>query len=362
MAACISGIFPIEGGLKWMAQRELMLRDLDRSASIQAVFAAEDQVMARLFERAAAQKPKLPMVFDRALDAKDAEDVFAAMEHPPELQTGFEGLKNLGCQTCIEIGLPGSVSRRASWVKQDDGYLWVKGLDMSECDWKVLLEGLQALYYQGFPIQWMGVDQPYGQHVGTLPTYPFSQQRFWLSPLEEGLSQVLPDVLRMGDRPTHFSAYSTETDIDSSATALLKQLQSLEIGDRRVTLTQYLQQQIAKILNLDSPEHIEPRQRFFDMGLDSLIALELKHSLEHNLSSPLPATVLFDYPTLEALVEYLLAGLNGTDRSSLPLPTSTPLPMVQIKPLEIMSAKLIADLSDTEAEALLLRELASLNY
>ena len=41
------------------------------------------------------------------------------------------------------------------------------------------------------------------------------------------------------------------------------------------------------------------------MGLDSLTALELKKTLERDLGTELSTTVAFDYPTPEALSQFL---------------------------------------------------------
>lgn len=42
-------------------------------------------------------------------------------------------------------------------------------------------------------------------------------------------------------------------------------------------------------------------------GMSSSLAIQLTSSLEETLGCELPATLAFDYPTVEALVEYLLA-------------------------------------------------------
>ena len=71
--------------------------------------------------------------------------------------------------------------------------------------------------------------------------------------------------------------------------------------------------QVAKVMNSSNtekmqPEQIESRQRLFDMGIDSLMAVELKNLLESSLGQTLSATLLFDYPTVEAIADYLKEG------------------------------------------------------
>ena len=40
---------------------------------------------------------------------------------------------------------------------------------------------------------------------------------------------------------------------------------------------------------------------FFELGMDSIMAVELKNKLSAELSLSLPSTLAFDYPNVEAL-------------------------------------------------------------
>ena len=52
-------------------------------------------------------------------------------------------------------------------------------------------------------------------------------------------------------------------------------------------------------------ESIDDQQRLFDLGLDSLLAIELKNRLMASLEQQLRSTLVFDYPTIAALTAYL---------------------------------------------------------
>jgi acyl carrier protein len=114
-------------------------------------------------------------------------------------------------------------------------------------------------------------------------------------------------------------------------------------------LIAYLRSQVLEVMGLDASHALEPQQAFSEMGLDSLMGLELKNRLQSALGRPIPPTLVFEYPTIESLSEHL-AGLVAPDVS-----TSTPETMAAEEHTGTIDN--LEQLSEAEAEALLAEQL-----
>ncbi|MEM9385005.1 MAG: SDR family NAD(P)-dependent oxidoreductase [Pseudomonadota bacterium] len=79
----------------------------------------------------------------------------------------------------------------------------------------------------------------------------------------------------------------------------------LDAHERKAVLQEHLRSEIAAVLGLAEAEQVQPRSRLMDLGMDSLMAVELRARLQRSLGVALQTTLLFDHPTVEALVEYL---------------------------------------------------------
>jgi len=75
--------------------------------------------------------------------------------------------------------------------------------------------------------------------------------------------------------------------------------------DRRGMILAHVTEQLMATLGQDRSMPIEPKRKLADLGMDSLMAVELRNRLQMSFGISLPATVGFEYPTLEALSEYL---------------------------------------------------------
>jgi NADPH:quinone reductase-like Zn-dependent oxidoreductase/NADP-dependent 3-hydroxy acid dehydrogenase YdfG/acyl carrier protein len=89
--------------------------------------------------------------------------------------------------------------------------------------------------------------------------------------------------------------------------ALLKQLHDVPEAQRGSFVTEHLQRELQQILGLAQPP--AATSRFLELGMDSLMAVELRNRLLGQFGSAftITATAVFDYPTIGSLAEYLAA-------------------------------------------------------
>ncbi|WP_446678434.1 acyl carrier protein [Actinokineospora xionganensis] len=70
---------------------------------------------------------------------------------------------------------------------------------------------------------------------------------------------------------------------------------------------------VAAVLELGAPSAVVIDRGFLDMGLDSVMAMELRNRLDAVTGLRLSATVVFDYPNPKALADHVLALLLPED-------------------------------------------------
>jgi acyl transferase domain-containing protein/protein-L-isoaspartate O-methyltransferase/acyl carrier protein len=131
---------------------------------------------------------------------------------------------------------------------------------------------------------------------------------------------------------------------------LRQSLQDAPPSRRRPLVAAFVRERALRALGLDPARAIDPRTPLGELGLDSLLAVELRNTLGTALGQPLPATLLFDYPTLDALTDHLLADvLKLTAQEAAPAAEPAPVPVAE--PAGMVDA--IEDLSDEEVDRLL---------
>ncbi|MFI1068285.1 type I polyketide synthase, partial [Streptomyces spororaveus] len=118
-------------------------------------------------------------------------------------------------------------------------------------------------------------------------------------------SGMLPPLLSgLVRTPTRRAAGTADTGTDGG-TALRDRLAGLSPAGRDEALLELVCTYVAAVLGFAGPDAVDPARSFSEVGFDSLTAVELRNRLGAATGVRLPATLVFDYPTPDALVEYL---------------------------------------------------------
>nr|WP_269820338.1 type I polyketide synthase [Streptomyces sp. CMSTAAHL-2] len=125
----------------------------------------------------------------------------------------------------------------------------------------------------------------------------------------------------LGDLPEVREALAERRPAGQSAepSALGEKLATLSEDERRRLLVDTVCAHAAAVLGHSGATAVEPDLAFRDLGFDSLTAVELRNLLTADTGLTLPATLVFDHPTPEAVARHLgsqLAGGQGTDEVS----------------------------------------------
>jgi acyl transferase domain-containing protein/acyl carrier protein len=140
----------------------------------------------------------------------------------------------------------------------------------------------------------------------------------------------------------------TGTPTDAGDNALVREIAQAAPEQRERLLTEAIGREVAEVLELPDASQVDPSQGLFEMGMDSLMALELRTRLQALVSRALPATLVFDCPTIHAIARFLAGELDGGA-------AATPAAAIAQQRDTGIDA-----LSDADAEALLLKKLESI--
>ncbi len=142
-----------------------------------------------------------------------------------------------------------------------------------------------------------------------LPLYQMAGKRAFLAELEREVPEAAP-------APT-----------TSGTTQLVERLKLAPVQQRKKLVVDYLRDAVAEVTRIDAAE-IREEAGLFDLGMDSLMAVELRRQLERAVGKELPATLAMDYPRITDVADFLvndvlrLSAQASADAAAQPAPVA----------------------------------------
>ncbi|MBJ8338366.1 SDR family NAD(P)-dependent oxidoreductase [Antrihabitans sp. YC3-6] len=149
---------------------------------------------------------------------------------------------------------------------------------------------LATAHAHGLSIDWSLWWRPHDPRAIDLPTYAFQRSRYWLN------------------TPLRIAASAGVRSADS-ATPELRNTVVRKRSD--VDVAAVVAEQAAAVLGYTDTDELDMRRSFRDLGLDSAGGMEFRSRLAHATGLTLPATLVFDHPTLAAVTTFVQELADG---------------------------------------------------
>ncbi|MCC6569045.1 MAG: acyltransferase domain-containing protein, partial [Anaerolineales bacterium] len=251
-----------------------------------------------------------------------------------KFSAGMQSLATLGIDAFIEIGPSPVLLGMGKRCLPESLSAWLPSLRQNQDEWQTILDSLGKLYVRGADVDWVGFDSGYSRNKVTLPNYPFDRQRYWVEVDRETSRQVDTETRTQGNKlpsPRSNGKLKPQQKIIERKNGRARQNPPLLPGEglgRRAErveavresraqphtkpeIENFIQQQTARILGMDA-SRLNLNQPLDTLGLDSLMAMELKNSLESKLGAQISVASLLQGPTISSLAAEALASLEST--------------------------------------------------
>ncbi|WP_437915946.1 amino acid adenylation domain-containing protein [Sorangium sp. So ce302] len=155
-----------------------------------------------------------------------------------------------------------------------------------------------------------------------------------LRALGRALGADVPPVWRTLVQPR--STQATRRASAATQETWRSRLAALSPEARAAEVDAMVRGEAARVLSLSSSSDLEAERPLQELGLDSLMALELRNALSARVGKALPATLLFDRPTVAALRRYLLDEVLPPDEQMAALAAVQPRVAPREEPIAIV--------------------------
>ena len=244
-----------------------------------------------------------------------------------KFSAGMQSLANLGIDAFIEIGPSPVLLGMGKRCLPESKSAWLPSLRQNQDEWQTLLDSLAKLYVQGADVDWNGFDSGYSRNKVALPNYPFDRQRYWVEVNRETGRQVDTEtgkqVSKLPSSRSNGKLKSQEKIVERKNGKMQKNpplplgegpgvRENLDHLHTKPDIETFIQHQTARILGMDI-SRLNLDTPLDTLGLDSLMAMELKNSLESKLGAQISVASLLQGPTISSLAAEALKNLESAE-------------------------------------------------
>ncbi len=152
-------------------------------------------------------------------------------------------------------------------------------------------------------------------------------------------------------------AVVSQDDVAATSAPVMARLRSATASERQGVLEEIVSEAVSALLRRAPDDPLDRRDRLMERGLDSLMAVQLRGALSRSLEldPPLPATLIFEHPSVEAIALHLNARLHSAGATAAP-----PVAAAADEPaMTVQRMDQVREMSDDEIAALLEQQYGS---
>ncbi|MDI9818026.1 MULTISPECIES: type I polyketide synthase [unclassified Legionella] len=182
-------------------------------------------------------------------------------------------LNDSGCGTYLEIGPQPTLCSFVNYFAGKKANL-LPSLRKNQQDWVQVSQTLQALYLANCNINWDKVYEFSDMPEIDLPFYPFLANRHWIN-ADTITSPVRKKIKSISDAIKH-----DHKKPEKKGVAWI----NLPLNERNKYLQDIIETEIRYVSGLDKAKPINVEDNFFEIGIDSLMIVQLLNNLNHMLN------------------------------------------------------------------------------
>nr|WP_051735614.1 type I polyketide synthase [Streptomyces sp. NRRL B-3229] len=260
------------------------------------------------------QEPRIPVISDLTGRPATAEELTSPeywvrhVRGAVRFADGIRALRSQGVATFLELGPAAVLSALGPGCLDtaDDGAVFLPALRVDAPDAQTALTAAGGLFTRGVPIDWTALFP--GARRADLPTYAFQRRNYWLE-----AHAVTTETISTPETETGAADPGAEAQ-DATRRGLQARLAGLDADAQLALLVDLVAAEAETARTEQNPDdtfddELDGESPFFEVGFNSLSAVELRNRLVEATGLTLSPMLLFDYPTPGYVAEFLLEQL-----------------------------------------------------